>query len=338
LEEVKAEIIRLERIMTENLYKWSVDKRGITGSEIISKQTSEYVKYDPAYIYNSGLQTFGILRTTQLYPVIFSTSRKQYEAPQKLKTEDSDDETANDASESIGLFQFCDFPNVKYNFTDMSNETSLTLTDEDKEFITSHILEAEACRNTLLRFIVDKENIELKSSFPGVNPEILPAKIAHIQTCAQQFADFIYLVHLRYNYNVVYSRHNSEAGDGKADEKILAEFEEELDKYLRSGIDIDKVLEAVTIRENSSKWFCHNVARNLANRALDSLDKRIIDRERRVKGSRRKIDNPSYTYDPKQPIQHYRLSYRWETVCTFAQELGRRVVTEEPGKKEVGNG
>ncbi len=34
LSEVKAEIIRLERIMTKNLYDGSADKRGITGSEM----------------------------------------------------------------------------------------------------------------------------------------------------------------------------------------------------------------------------------------------------------------------------------------------------------------
>lgn len=63
LSEVKAEIIRLERIMTKNLYDGSADKRGITGSEMIGKSGNNYVKYDPAYIYNSGLQTFGILRS-----------------------------------------------------------------------------------------------------------------------------------------------------------------------------------------------------------------------------------------------------------------------------------
>ena len=33
-------------------------KWGITGSDMIGKGVNNYVKYDPAYIYNSGLQTF----------------------------------------------------------------------------------------------------------------------------------------------------------------------------------------------------------------------------------------------------------------------------------------
>ena len=48
LSEVRAEVIRLERIMTRNLYEGSEDKRGITGSEVIGRNSNNYVKYDPA--------------------------------------------------------------------------------------------------------------------------------------------------------------------------------------------------------------------------------------------------------------------------------------------------
>ena len=66
ISEVKAEIIRLEKIMTKNLYEGSSVKWGITGSDMIGKGVNNYVKYDPAYIYNSGLQTFEILRSIYL--------------------------------------------------------------------------------------------------------------------------------------------------------------------------------------------------------------------------------------------------------------------------------
>lgn len=65
LSEVKAEIIRLERIMTKNLYDGSADKRGITGSEMIGKSGNNYVKYDPAYIYipDYRLSEFYVVRS-----------------------------------------------------------------------------------------------------------------------------------------------------------------------------------------------------------------------------------------------------------------------------------
>ena len=133
LSEVKAEIIRLERIMTKNLCEGN-NTPGITGREMIGKNTNSYVKYDPAYIYNSGLQTFGILRSPQLYELIYSTSKALHNAPKVTKMDDED--TNDDADEKSGLFQFCSFPNVDYDFT---QKCTLDLTVEDKDFIVNHV-------------------------------------------------------------------------------------------------------------------------------------------------------------------------------------------------------
>ena len=101
-------------------------------------------------------------------------------------------------------------------------------------------------------------------------------------------------------------------------------FEKELQAYRNSGTDIDKVLSAISVRENSGKWFCKEVAERIAaNDTAEGggLGQLIIHRERRVKGSRRKIGNPAYTYDKKNRIHFYKLTYRWETVKVFAEEL-----------------
>ena len=84
ISEVKSEIIRLEKILTKNLYDGSSVKTGITGSDVIRKNQNVYVKYDPAYIYNSGLQTFEILRSPNLYELIYATSKALHQTPQKL--------------------------------------------------------------------------------------------------------------------------------------------------------------------------------------------------------------------------------------------------------------
>ena len=200
LSEVKAEIIRLERIMTKNLYEGSADKRGITGSEIIGKNTNSYVKYDPAYIYNSGLQTFGILRSPQLYELIYSTSKALHNGPKVTKTDDED--TNDDADEKSGLFQFCAFPKVDYDFT---QKCTLNLTVEDKDFIVDHILNAEACQGTLLRYIVDNPDFAIADRFEQIPSRQLPQEIGELQDLARRFADFIYMVHIRYNY--IYSQY-----------------------------------------------------------------------------------------------------------------------------------
>ena len=169
ISEVKTEIIRLERIMTKNLCEGSTDTRGIIGSEVINKPGNNYVKYDPAYIYNTGLLTFGILRSPQLYELIYSTSNALHNAPTAVRTDDED--TNNDADDRLGLFQFCSFPNVDYDFT---QKCSLDLTVEDKDFIVGHILNAKACQGTLLRYIVDNPDFAITDRFEQIPYRQLP--------------------------------------------------------------------------------------------------------------------------------------------------------------------
>lgn len=309
LSEVKTEIVRLERTMTKNLYDGSTDKRGITGSETIDKNTEDYVKYDPAFIYNTGLQTFGILRYGQLLEHIYSASKQQHEAPKTFKSEDED--TDNDADDKGGLPQFCSFPNVNYEFL---KQCSIDLTQEDKVFITDHILKATDCRGTLLRYIVENEDFPIANTFEEIPTDILPKELGKIQDLARRFADFMQMVHTRYNY--IWSKYD--------DEELRDKFEEQRTKFLNSGTDMDKVLNAIKVSENSGKIFCQKAAERIMNNKIegdDGLDQLIRNREKRVKGKRRKLDNDAYPYDKKKRIHPNKLNYRWDTVKVFAQEL-----------------
>ena len=311
ISEVKAEITRLERIMTKNLYEGSVDKRGITGSDMIGKNNGNYVKYDPAYIYNSGLQTFEILRSPQLYELIYSASKALHSAPKTSKSDD--EETNDDSDDKSGFFQFCSFPNVNYDFT---QECSLDLTTEDKIFITDHILKAPACKGTLLRYIVDNPDFVIAEKFDEIPSNQLPSDLAEVQDLAKRFADFIFLIHIRYNY--IFSEYK--------DDEMYSLFNELHKAYLDSETDIDKVLNAVNIRENSGKWFCKETAERIASNHIENgggLDQLIVNRERRVKGTRSKIGN--YTYDKKNRIHFYKLNFRWDTVKVFVDELRKEV-------------
>lgn len=315
LSEVRAEIVRLERIMTTNLlYDGSTIKWGITGSDAIGKGNGSYVKYDPAYIYNSGLQTFEILRSPQVVELIYAASKAIHAVPKVQRSEDED--TADDAADKAGLYQFCSFPQVDYDFT---KACSLDLTQADQAFITDHVLKAKACQGTLLRWLVDNPQVVLPQEFSDLRACPLPQELARVQNLAQQFADFIYMVHVRYNY--IFSNYE--------DEEVRDKFFQLLDSYQQSSMDIDAVLAAVNIRENSGKWFCKEIAHHLANGATDvngALDQTIIHRERRVKGSRRKIGNPAYTYNKQNRIHYYKLTFRWQTVKQFMDELRKEDV------------
>lgn len=315
LSEVRAEIVRLERIMTKNLLNdGSTIKRGITGSDAIGKGNGSYVKYDPAYIYNSGLQTFEILRSPQVVEQIYAASKAIHTAPKVQRSEDED--TADDAADKAGLYQFCSFPQVDYDFT---KACSLDLTQADQAFITDHVLKAKACQGTLLRWLVDNPQVVLPQEFSDLRACPLPQELARVQDLAQRFADFIYMVHVRYNY--IFSNYQ--------DEEMRKEFFQLLEAYKQSGTDIDAVLAAVNIRENSAKCFCKEIAHYLATGEIEengALDQAIVNRERRVKGSRRKIGNPAYVYNPYNRIHYYKLTFRWETVRQFMEELRKEAV------------
>ena len=118
------------------------------------------MKYDPAYIYNSGLQTFEILKSPQVEELIYSASKAIHDAAKTQKSNDED--TADDAADKAGLFQFCSFPHITYDFT---KACSLDLTAADHDFITDHILKAKACQGTLLRWLVDNPQTTLPEEF-----------------------------------------------------------------------------------------------------------------------------------------------------------------------------
>ena len=118
------------------------------------------MKYDPAYIYNSGLQTFEILKSPKVAELIYSASRAIHNIPKAQKSEDED--IADDALDKAGLFQFCSFPQIDYDFT---KACSLDLTVADCDFITDHILKAKACQGTLLRWLVDNPQTTLPEEF-----------------------------------------------------------------------------------------------------------------------------------------------------------------------------
>ncbi len=314
--EVKADIIKLERKMTEVLCKCDPDENGITGREMYNKPS--FVKYDPVYIYNSGLQTFGILQKTDLYTAILKYSNALYNAPKQHKS--NDEAVADDAAEKLGLFQFCNFPTgIDYDFT---KECHMALTPADKEFIRWHILSSPACKGSLLHYIVDNEAYVIPNDFASLTN--LPASLARIQDCACRFANFIYMVHVR--YNLIYSGYADKEVEQRFKD-LLSEYRQQLrDRNCKSIDDINDVFDEVSLSAVNSKYynacldFCRNVATCFDEGGnMQRLDKLIVDREKEVKKSRCKIGKAKY--DSRNKVHYHKLDYRWNTVKRFIEEL-----------------
>ena len=306
LAEVRKVVRKLEIAMTKKLIDGNSEHTGITGINAYDKQTrrfndGKFVKYTPAYIYNSGLMKYGILRSP--YDAAIYESSRQTGA----------------------ISRPCEQPDVVE--LDFENDTplGLELTKSDADFIIRQI--KKTCSGSLLykliEFATEDDRFELPKNFEDVSKDGLPCDLQRLLDCAQRFANFIYIVHVRYNY--VYSR---KSNPSVPDKKLEKEFNKLYKKYKNdcSDIenDIDDILSVVCseIREPKCIKFCQNVARCLANVNIDGengLDEEIIKREKSVKPGRYKIGNKPYSEDRR--VHYHKLTYRWEVVRKFVEEL-----------------
>lgn len=306
LSEVQTEIIRLEKKMTENLWRDSDHASGITGSEMIERPGDSYVKYDPAYIYNSGLRTFEIVRCKSVHQAIYNLSKKLHAQPKAFRSDDEN--VANDAEELTGAIQPWDVPlNIEYDFL---KECPLTLTAADKTFIRKKMLSAPASQDTLLSYLLEHPEVRRLGEFPWIMSEDLPSDLRQLYDNAIAFSEFVYLLRLRYYW--LYS--------SKQDKEVLEAFNTQFD-YVRShNYDMEAIIDSSGSYHQSTRNFCLSSYQAAMNDNMEELDSLIIRRERQLKGSRSKIGTDGYSGNGSA-----RLNYRWETVGVYLNELKEEV-------------
>lgn len=305
-DEVKKEVIRLEIEMTRRLYDNSPEgeRNGITGS---SMKGEKFVKYDPAYIYHTGLLKYGILHDPHPYKAIYRASKALNGQPHTFR---SNDENVNDdAGKLTDIAPFCEYPDVGYDFlVDGPDKFTIDLTPEDKSFIIEHM--KAGSRGSLLNVLLDRvddSDFVVPDTLEGLG-NYIPDDIRYWYDKACMFSDFMYVVHLR--YNCIFSQYN--------DSQVLNDFESELEKFHACGIDIKEVLYGLPVKEQKCIKFCIDAAEFIAAKNLDGLDNLIIMREEKVKQNRKKIGTPGYPY---RRVHYHKLTYRWETVREFLCEL-----------------
>lgn len=308
----RREMRRVEIEMTKALKKNSPNAIGITGADIVNAGGGRYVVYDPAYINFASLRKFEILKTDASIPQVILKLSKERPLEQIKGT---DDETADDDKAVPHVSNLFDCPKVEYDFP---KDCSIDVTPREAKFITEHILNAEGTQGSLLHFLVEKvvnqEEFVLPQELDALGLDLNP-ELSTVYDRACKFADFIYIVHVRYNY--LYSK--GQDGD------MENEFDELSEKFRASGVSIEDVLKDVEVTEQSCKMFCIKAASHIMNGDTKELDKLIVSRERRVKGNRSKINNPNFVYDKSARVHHYKLDFRWPTVRVFIEELQKAI-------------
>lgn len=309
LQDVRPQIVRLEKELTEVLYNNSTTKTGITGSEFIGKK--DYVRYDPTYIYATGLSKFGILLCDSLEEMIYAASKKYHDRPVKLHASDDEDGDSNDL---YNAYQFCITPtDLGYNW---EKESSLELTKGEAEFLIKHITGSKVCQGSLLVHIInnriDLNDTKTFESFIEKYAAELPKELAITTTNAMYFAKLVDGLFLRYNY--LFS--------GKTDEKKLEEFNNwVVNDFRRYSDKMMTSISDISINDNGSIRFCSRAIQAIVCSDYSELDALIENRERCIKGKRRKIKNDAHEYSPKSPIHNYTIQFRWETVRILIGEI-----------------
>lgn len=319
--DVRAQIIKWEIILTEMLVngaKHNESKmKGITGSSMLSaakRDPSNFVKYDPTYIYINGLRTFGMVKSSQdIYRLILDRSKQNNE--QRVSYKATDDGELSDSEDKSGLAEIFSCCGEVYDF-DNGKEMSLELTKKEAEYIKSHITmcKTENVKDSLLAYIL-LNDIEVLPEYDSLETvwSNLPKELMEYYRMGRRFSHFAYVIQLRFNHIMaVFSKMQEEA------EELQAEIEEILNKYSQDFTEgsIDEMLDFVKlklyVKEKTVITFCKKAIARIERRDWTGLDNLIRKREEAVKPGRCKLGNDKYKGEKRDRPQMY--SFRWNEI------------------------
>lgn len=313
---------KYEEKITRRLMEGSAkDAVGIIGAESL-RNNEKYVKYDPTYIYQAGLEAFGFLkRSGNFYSLLAERSAIRDSQPKKMRggeTEDSDD--------LAGLHQLFLTCGEDYRF-ETSEPLDIELSPHEANYLRSRII--NAFPGALISELLDSG---LFSSITGYDFESLGEAISgkvsdsnyEIYTLSLRYSRFAYL--LRLFYAMIYDRGVNAT---TVAEKKAANFREYLilhhDDFAPDKIEKIISFAAREVTDDSSIQFCRQAALLIADGRESDLERLIISREQTIKGPRRsKLLNP-HDYEPGKPFEVPALmTYRWSTiVCNVFNDISK---------------
>ena len=290
------------------------DITGITGINTYREAMTDYrkyVKYDPAYIYGSGLVRFGIVPDGNINRLILELNHR-HSAAAGDKTADNPDTLSGETQ----LIRTCGETYVFTRGTDTIMEMALTA--NEASFLKACI--HQRCEGSLLDFLLEcPHDIDKKQHYFNLG-EILAGLNHATSDCYHMSVLFSKLVHLidwRYNRTYYNSFGNAyEAGrcDAKYSE-LCGLYEPALvnEKAYGSLFDYIRLIDPMLTDFCES---CYSAIRADDTPRIDSL---VRSREYVVKRERSKIGNIAYKNDRR--IDPAPNTFRWETVRTMVNEI-----------------
>ena len=324
-EHAKEVVRKKEILLTKRLKEGSAkNTTGITGSDSVDSDT--YVRYDPTYIYWSGLQSLGIVKVLgSIYDFIYNQSKKvkpaSFQSKKKAEDEQSDDVTCQEWNE------FLPKPPTKF---DLNKKINIKLNKAEAVFLKKCItVTSEKTKNSLFAYILADDRIKQKDCF--LNFDISQIKDLELRKqieLAQRFSRFMRPVHIYYNKVFAESRRNPNAKVVKElENKFNAELNKNKDVYSQKKLDEIFVFLGGFPKGNPIRKFCSEVLQCIKsgkkNGNFSKLKNLLVSREKNVKKPAQcKLSNPkAFEYDSKHPIHNYYLTYRWETAWIMIEEI-----------------
>ena len=318
--DVRAQIVSWEIRLTEMLVNGAGNdenkKTGITGRSMLTaakNDPSKFVKYDPTYIYMTGLRTFGMVKgDIDIYRLIFERSKQiNLQKPKYKATEEGE---MSDSEDKEGLLQFIAPCKEKYDF-EKGTFLPLELTKKEAEYIKGHIVNSMKSMDSMLAYIL-RNNVEVLPEYDALGTvwQNMPEDFAEYMKqyrMGQRFSHLAYVVQLRFNHIMaIYNEQQEEA-------KLLqGRIEEVLNQYpndfTRQAIDDMLFFIRKRVSENTVITFCKRAVEHIENRNWEKLDDLIVAREKAVKPGRNKLRNPKYKGEERGWPQM--LSFRWNEI------------------------
>ena len=292
---------------------------GITGINTYKEALNDYtkyVKYDPSYIYGSGLARYGIITDTGVERLILELNKKHFADPHNKSTL-KDKDVTDDAGDLSGDKQIIKTCGESYDFFN-GKTMSLALSEKEASFMKDRI--HATCNGTMLAYLIDckydiPEHIgyfDIEGILSELDPEVLD-----VYKKSVLFSKLMHLIDWRFNYSYFDSFGNTTEKQVCEDEykKLLAEYNDEIhnkDAY-RALFDYTRSIDMMLTK------FCESCYNAIIESKPNMVDQLVKAREHTVKRERSKIGNSAYKNQGRgKPLPNI---FRWETVRTMVNEI-----------------
>lgn len=308
-------IVRDQEIrMTYRLMDGSAkDATGIIGADML-RRGEGYVKYDPTYVYQAGMEIYGLIpRGGNIYATLAERSAIYQNSPKKHK---GNDETGDDSDDLPGNRQIYKVCGEDYDFSHRE-PLDIKLTRREAEFLKNQII-----RNTqgsLLSYLLDSGLYETATNYlfedlGYILQDKLPKVLYRMYELALRFSRFAFLLRIRYAmlYDIAVGADEAAGEELAKFDKIISVHREDF-----SPEAIGEIILFVSSRvtEESCKTFIQRSAKLISERNFSELDYQIALREKTIKGMKRSKLINAKEFEPGKPFESpTMMAYRWNTI------------------------